>query len=89
MVIDEIAVHRAIANIGDRFDRLPHPANCQYREAACKQAKSGAPCGSEGTMRRQGFDGDTASASVDHRSVDRKAELRSGSDKPVRLHNPA
>jgi len=47
------------------------------REAACKPAKSGAPCGSEGTMRRQGLDGDTASASVDHRSVDRKAELRS------------
>jgi len=44
MVIDEIAVLWAIANIGTRFDRLRILPIANDREAACKQAKSGAPC---------------------------------------------
>src|SRR5262249_46988141 len=44
MVIDEIAVLWAMANIGNCFDPLRILRIANDREAACRPAKSGAPC---------------------------------------------
>ena len=91
MVIDEIAVLWAIANIGNRFDPLHIRPIANDRKATCKPAKSGAPC----WLRKH-----NASPGIERQRTRRrpasttdpstgKAELRSGLLSPLQLHNPA
>ena len=81
MVINEIAVPWAIANIGNRFDPLRFQPIANDRKAACKPAKSGAPCWLKKHNASSGIErpSDTASASASTGM----AELRSGSAKPA------
>jgi hypothetical protein len=84
MVIDEIAALWAIANIGTRFDRLRILPIANDREAACKPAKSGAPCWLRKHMRRQGLDG---GSTID--PLTGRPSYAAVLPSQLQLHNPA